>query len=40
MIPVTDEANDIFSLSDQVLADRLEFVQEVRGVWTVVLGNV
>ncbi len=24
------EANDIFSISDQVLADRLQFIEEVR----------
>lgn len=29
--PVRDqEANDIFSISDQVLADRLQFIEEVR----------
>ncbi|EIM79354.1 kinase-like protein [Stereum hirsutum FP-91666 SS1] len=34
MIPPAEEATDIFSLSDQVLADRLEFVQEIGfGNW-------
>jgi len=25
-----DSSNDIFSLSDQILSDRLEFIEEVR----------
>jgi hypothetical protein len=28
--PQTSSANDIFSLSDQTLADRLQFIEEVR----------
>jgi hypothetical protein len=28
-----DSPNDIFSLSDQVLSDRLEFIEEVRPHW-------
>lgn len=27
------QSNDIFSLSDQVLSDRLEFIEEVRMRW-------
>ena len=28
--PQTSSANDIFSLSDQTLAERLQFIEEVR----------
>lgn len=36
---IPQEATDIFSISDQVLADRLQFIEEVQSLSTIILAH-